>query len=175
MDFPPQAVCLCRVENLKGLFRGEESAVAEHVHKVGEAFGGHCRQHFPAYHIHIFTLAPGVCPSYRMGSEESRPDFHRQGGSEPADYAEHLEFVLRIQTVTAFDFQCSRAHVHHFDGTLERLSEQLFFGSFMQQVCRVQDAASPGCYLFVCQSVDLVPEFSVAGAGIDYMRVGVAE
>ena len=91
------------------IFHGEEAFVAEDVHEIG--IFGRLRQHVDDG-LDIFLV--GIAPPHGVSSQESAFDGGGNVLPDAADYAQHLEFIGRIEPVAAFDFQRHGAFGHHF-------------------------------------------------------------
>ena len=175
MDFRPEAVFRPGFHDGRGFFGSKESLVAEHVHKFGEPFGGHCRNHLRADKSDVFRLPSPVCPAYVMGAQEGGlyDDWHVF--FYPPYDTEHLQLVFGRKAVAALDFEGPCPHAHDLADPFHRLAVEFVLGGVVEQVRRVEYPASTPCNFFVGQTVYLVEEFSVTASCIDYMRMRVAE
>ena len=170
MDLRPQAGPQAGFEDAGGVLDREESFFAENVHEIGVA--GRLRHH-PADGGHIVVVA--VAAAYGVGAEEGGADQGGGGRLDAVDDAQHFHFVDRVEAVAALDFKGAGSLGDHFVDTLHRLAEEFVFGSLVQQVGGVEDAAAVRRDLLVGEAPDFIEELAVAAAGIDDMGVAVAE
>ena len=170
MDLRPQAGPQSGFQHLGGIFHREEALFAEDVHEVGIArrIGHHA-----ADRRHVLFVR--VAAAYGMRPQEGAADQGGRGRPDAVDDPQHLQFVDRVEPVAALDLDGPRALCDHFVHPLHGLPEELVFGGPVQQVGRIEDAAAAGRDLPVGETADLVEEFPVAAAGVDDMRVAVAE
>ena len=110
-----------------------------------------------------------------MRPEEGGADKRRALFAQATDDAKHLQLVVEVKPVAAFDFHSPRALCHHLVQTDFALAVELILGRLVQQVRRIQDASSASCNLLIGKPVDLVDKLRVALPCPDDMRVGVAE
>ena len=110
-----------------------------------------------------------------MGPEERGFDGDGDAAADAVNDPEHLQFVFRVESVAALDFEGGRPHGHHFPYADHGLGIEFVFGGPVEQVGGIEDAAAaPGDFL-VGQAAQLVQEFTVPAAGPDDMGVAVAE
>ena len=110
-----------------------------------------------------------------MGAEERGADGHGRCFGHAADDAQHLQLVLRGESVAALDFRRTGSGFHHLVQARHRLVVEFLFGGRVQPVCRVEDASAAAGDFLVGEAVDFVHEFSFAASCIDDVRMRVAE
>ena len=110
-----------------------------------------------------------------MGTEEGGLHGHRGAFFQAPDDAQELHLPFRVQTIAGLDFGRAGALGLHFLQTLQALAVDLVLGGLSDQVRRIENAAAPGRDLLIAQAVDLVEKLARPAAGIDDMRMAVAE
>ena len=110
-----------------------------------------------------------------MGTEEGGAHNRRHRFADAGNHAEHLQLVVGGQTVAALYLDGSGAFCHYFAHTNHCLAVELILRGFVEQVGAVENTSAPGGYLLITEAVYFVEELTVAGSGVDYVGVGVAE
>ena len=173
VKFRAQAVLRSSFQNTRSILYGEEAFFAEYVHEIGQTLGRHCRDHFVADLGHI--IFPSHIARHCVSAEEGSADFRRNRLGNATDHPQHLEFVLGVQAVAAFDFNRTRAFGHHLPHPLQALPVKFVFRSGVEQVGGIQDSAATSSNLGIREAADLVFEFQFTAPRPHYMGVGVAE
>ena len=159
-----------RCEDAVRILRREEALVAENVHEISEF--RRLRQHIhDGLHVRLLRIAT----AHGVGAQKGGA--HRGGNrvADPADDAQHLQLIGRIEPVSALDLDGAAPLPHHLPHAFHRLGEQFVFRSPVQQVGGIQDTPAPSRNLFVAAAFDLVQELAVAAAGVHDVGVAVAE
>ncbi len=157
------------------LVGGEEALVAEHVDEIGQSLPSHLGNHFAHNQVHIVALPTRIGASHGVGTEESAAHGDRARLAYAPYHAQHLQLVLRVQTVTALDFYRARAFIYYLPNPTHGLTVELILRQLVQTVGRIQYAAAAPRYLRVAQPLDFVDKLLLAAVGIDQMGVAVAE
>ena len=170
VDLRPEAASRAGREQAVRILDGEEPFVAENVHEISvfRRLGHHVD-----HRLHVLLVR--VAAADGMGPEEGDADERRDGLLDAADDAQHLEFVRRVESIAALDFDGAGALAHHLADAGHRLLVEFVFGSSVQQVGGIEDPAATGGDLLVAEPVDLVQELAVAAPRIHDMRMAVAE
>ena len=121
-----------RFEHTSRLFRREEAAVAEHVDEVGEMLATHFGYHLVDDELHVVALRHAA--SHGVRSEERRHNLCRRRLLHALYDAQHLQFVLEVQSVAALYLYAACSLAYHLVESLHRLAEQLVLRSVVQQV-----------------------------------------
>ena len=173
MEFGTKVVAGTSLQNACCVLNREEAFFAEHVHEIGQTFGGHCGNHLVADLTDV--IFAGHVAWHSVGTEEGGANHSRNGFGDAADYSEHLEFIFSRKAVAALDFYGSGAAGHHLPHPLQALPVKFVFRSGVEQVGRIQDSASASRNLGVREAADLVFEFQFTAPRPHYMGMGVAE
>ncbi len=175
VDLGAHAVLGAAAHDALCLFDREEALVAEYVDEVGQILCGDGRDHLAAYHIDILRLAAYVVARHGMRSEKCRAHGYGRCLADAAYDAQHLQLVFGRESVAALDLDKTRTHGDDLVDALHGLTVELILGCGVQAVGRIEYAAAAPGDLLVAQTVDLVEELLLAAAGIDDMRMRVAE
>lgn len=98
-------------EQLRGLFAREGDVLAEHVHRLGQPFGGDGREHHVAHLVDVFLRLPPR--RHRMRTEEGGHDFDLAQVFQLLGHAQLLALVVQSETVAGFDFDGGDAFGQH--------------------------------------------------------------
>jgi hypothetical protein len=90
-------------EHALGLGQRERDALAEHVDRVDQPFGGQHGQHLAADQVDVVAAAAFVLGRQRVRAEERRAHGHAEGAREPARHPQLLALVLERQAVAGLD------------------------------------------------------------------------
>ena len=174
VNLAAHAVLEACLKDARRLLGGEEALVAEHIHKVGKALGGHSGDHLVDDEVNIVGLAAGIFASHGMSAQEGR--YHTQTGAllDAGYHAQHLEFVLGVEAVAALYLDGSGALGNHLAHALHGSVVELLLGHEVQAVGAVEDAAATAGNLGVGESVDFIHKLLLATASIDDVGVRVA-
>ena len=174
VDFGPHAPLGASLKDARCLVGSEESLVTEDVDKVGQPLLAHFGNHLADEHIHILALSAGVFATHGMGAKEGGHHLDGRGLADAADDAQHLEFVLGVQTVAALDLDGAGTLGNDFAHAAHSLTVEFLFTQEVQAVGRVENAASTACNLGIGEPADLVHKLALTAAGIHDVGVAVA-
>ena len=156
-----------------GRFFGcEETGIAEHIDILCQPLSAHLRYHLVDNEVNILWL--GVLSAHCMSTKESGYDAYGQSFFHPPDHTKHLQFVVGVKTVTALDFNTSRALEHHLAGSCHRLLIELVLRHRVQQVGRIEDATATAGNLGIAHATNLIDKLCLAASRIYDVGVGVA-
>ncbi len=172
MQLDGQAQRLGGLEDLLGLGQAEGDALAEHVHRVHQAFFGQRGKHLAADQIDVVLAAAGVFRWQRMRAQEGGAHGDAAGLAQPPRGAQLLALVLQRQAVAGFDLDGAHALVQQRLKPRQGLREQFVFRSGARGFHGGDDASAGPGDLFVAGSGQPHGEFVGAVAAID--EVGVA-
>ena len=110
-----------------------------------------------------------------MGTEEVGLNGEGRLLLEAADDTEHFQFVLRIQSIAALDFNGAGTEGSNLFQTVPCVSEKLVLGGGAEAVHRVEDSPSPFGNLLIAEAFNLVDVLDFAAAGIHDVGVRVTE
>ena len=110
-----------------------------------------------------------------MRTEEGGTDEGRAVLTDTPNDAQHFQFVLCTQSVTAFNLDGAGTLLDHLVDALHRLAVELIFAGLMQAVGRIEDTSAAAGDLLVGETVDLIQKLALARTCIYDMRVRVAE
>ena len=109
-----------------------------------------------------------------MRTEERRQYLSRRSLLHALYHAEHLQLVLKTQSVAALYLDASGSLTYHFVKALHGLTEEFVLGSAVQEVGRIEDASSTSGYLLIAESVYLIHKLPLTASGEDDVSVRVA-
>ena len=153
-------------------FGREEATVAEHVNEVGKTLASNLRYHLVNDKLDVLFLRHAACHGVR--TEERRHYLCRRSFLHALYHTEHLQLVLKAQSVAALYLDASGSLTYHFVKALHGLTEEFVLGSAVQEVGRIEDASSTSGYLLIAESVYLIHKLPLTASGEDDVRVRVA-
>ena len=163
------------LEHAGRLVGGEETLVAEHVDKVGQLLAAHLGNHLFCNKVYVFSLSARIGTSHGMGTQKSGNNFQWGGFLDATDDAQHLQFVLGVQSVATLYFNGSRPLTDDLVDAHHGAFEEFVLTQLMQAVGTVQDASAATGYLGIAEPLNFVDELVLTALGIDEVGVGVAE
>lgn len=172
MRLDRQAMLARGLEDALALRRGEADALAEHVHRVGQAFTGGRRDHLLADQAHVVVGAPGVFWRQRMGTEQRGHHPHRAQLAEAAGHAQHLQLVGQGQAVAGLDLHRGHAIGQQRIEARQAGGDQLVLAGGTGGAHAAENAAAGAGDFLVADAFQALLELTGAVAGIH--QVGMA-
>ena len=113
VNFGLQAVFGGGFQHTVGFFNGKKSLVAEHIHKVGQFFLAHRRNHFFNNQVHILALTTNIFARHGVRRQEVGLYLRQAQGFKTRNDTQHFKFAFQVQTIAALNFHGPRAVGHH--------------------------------------------------------------
>ena len=106
--------------------------------------------------IDILVLTPFESTAYSMCSEKCRTYGERKILTYACYDTQHLEFIVKCESVAALDFHSSCAKRYYITYTRRCLVIQSVLAIFVQPVGRIENATASCGYLGITQAIDFV-------------------
>ena len=168
-----QAVALRRFEHALDLLRRETDAFAKAVNRVGQPFGGECRQHLVGDAGDVGIGIAVRLRRQRMRAKEGAADADRAQLAEAARGAQRLAFGSQRKPVTGLDLDRRQPFGDQRIESRQRLAHEARLVGFAQLAHRGIDAAAGARDLLVAGAAQPQLELMRAVAGVDQMRVAI--
>ena len=98
------------------LFGSKEALVAENINIVRQLLTSDFGNHLVDNKAYILLVAIG--PAHSMSTKEGGNHTHGKRIAETTDNTQHFKFVVKVQTITALNFQTPGTLMHNLYGTL---------------------------------------------------------
>ena len=173
MQLDGDAELLRRPEDLLGLGQREGDALAEHIHRIHQPFGGQRGQHVVADEVDVVLAAPCVFGRQGVRAQKSGAHRHPKHLAQAARHAQLLAFVLQRQAVAGFDLD--GAHALGQQGLQARhgLGKKLVFRRRTRGLDRRHNAPARLGHFFVRGTGQAHGEFVGTLAAVDQMGVAI--